>query len=319
VQNSFKICSVIDVRRLRVLQELERHQTVTAAATALHLSPSAVSQQLALLAQEVGCPVIERDGRNVRLTTAARVLLDHTTELFARLESLTADLQRHQSGDVGVVRVSSFQTAASAIVVPAARELSVTRPRLEIHLVQMDAPRSFEEVAAGRIDISVSVEYIHSPPSADPRFTRVPLLHDEFRALLPAGHRLASRKSVSLADLSDEPWIGSLLGSPCHFVTMAACASAGFSPKLRHEVDDWAIIVDMVAAGMGIALIPTLARPPQRDDIAIRPLNSPTVARNIFALTRRGTEEAPTIAAVLLAMKEAAGAPQPRNRSTVAV
>jgi DNA-binding transcriptional LysR family regulator len=135
-------------------------------------------------------------------------------------------------------------------------------------------------------------------------------LHDEFRALLPARHRLASRKSVALADLSDEPWIGSLVGSPCHFVTTAACASAGFSPKVRHEIDDWAIIVDMVAAGMGVSLIPTLARPPQRHDIAIRPLSSPAVARNIFALTRRGTEEAPTIAAVLMAMKQASqGAP----------
>jgi DNA-binding transcriptional LysR family regulator len=297
---------VIDVRRLRVLQELDRQQTVTAAAAALHLSPSAVSQQLGLLAQEVGCPIIERDGRNVRLTTAARVLLDHATELFARLESLAADLQHHQSGEVGVVRVSCFQTAASAIVVPTAAELAVKRPRLEIHIVQMDAPQSFEEVASGRIDISVSVEYVHSPPNTDPRFTRVPLIHDEFRALLPADHRHASRKSLSLGDLSDETWIGNLQGSPCHFVTTAACASAGFSPKVRHQVDDWAIIIDMVAAGMGVALIPTLARPPQRDDIAIRRLSSPAVARNIFALTRRGTEEAPTIASVLMAMKETA-------------
>jgi DNA-binding transcriptional LysR family regulator len=300
------IGAMLDVRRLRVLQELDRQHTVSAAATALHLTPSAVSQQLAALAREVGCPVLERDGRNVRLTSAARVLLDHAGDLFAQLELLDADLQRHQAGDVGVVRVGAFQTASSGIVVPAAAELAYSHPRLEVQLVQMDAPRSFLEVASGRLDVAVSVEYVNSPPNADPRFARIPLLHDEFRALLPADHRLAAEDQVALADLRDEPWIGNLPGSPCHFVTMAACASAGFSPRVRHEIDDWAIIVELVAAGLGIGLIPTLAQPASREDIAIRPLSGPPAARNIYAATRRGTEEAPTIAVVLGAMTSAA-------------
>lgn len=294
---------MLDIRRLRVLRELERQHTVTAAAASLHMSPSAVSQQLALLSQEVGCPVIEREGRNVRLTMAARILLEHATSLFAQMESLEADLHNHQSGDVGVVRISSFQTAASAIVVPAAAALAGTRPRLEIRLVQMDAPRSFDELAAGRLDIAVSVEYVGSPPTADVRFTRIPLLRDKFSALLPAHHRCASKKTVALSELSEDPWISNLPGSPCHFITMAACASAGFSPRVRHAVDDWTIMLDMVSAGMGVGLIPGLARPPVREDAAIRPLSEPGAARNLFALVRRGTEEAPTIAAVLSAMK----------------
>ncbi|HEY3811345.1 MAG TPA: LysR family transcriptional regulator [Acidimicrobiales bacterium] len=298
---------MLDVRRLRVLQELDRHGTVSAAAAALHLTPSAVSQQLAALAREVGCPVVGRDGRNVRLTSAARVLLDHAGELFAQLELLDADLQRHQSGEVGVVRVGGFQTASSAIIVPAAADLVRSQPRLELHLVQMDAPRSFLEVAAGRLDIAVSVEYVNSPPSGDPRFARIPLLRDEFRALLPADHPLAARDEVALADLRHDAWIGNLPGSPCHFVTMAACAAAGFSPRVRHAIDDWAIIVELVAAGLGVGLIPTLAHPPARPDIAIRPLANRAAARNIFAVTRRGTEEAPTVAVVLAAMAEAAG------------
>lgn len=298
---------MLDVRRLRVLRELERQQTVTAAAASLHMSPSAVSQQLALLSQEVGCPVIERDGRNVRLTMAARILLEHATSLFAQMESLEADLHDHQSGDVGVVRIGSFQTAASAIVLPATALLARTRPRLEVHLVQMDAPRSFDELAAGRLDIAVSVEYVGSPATADARFTRIPLVRDRFSALLPADHRCASKKTVGLSDLCMDPWIGSLPGSPCHFITMAACAAAGFSPRVRHAIDDWAIMVDMVGAGMGVGLIPGLARPTERADVAIRPLSPPGAARNLFALVRRGTEEAPPIAAVLSAIKAATG------------
>jgi DNA-binding transcriptional LysR family regulator len=296
------ISLVLDVRRLLVLQELDRQRTVNATAAALHLTPSAVSQQLAALAREVGCPVVERDGRNVRLTSAARVLLDHAGDLFAQLELLEADLQRHHGGAFGVVRVGAFQTASSGILVPAAADLAHRHPGLELNLVQIDAPQSFLELAAGRLDIAVSVEYVNSPASADPRFARVPLLRDEFEALLPIGHRLAGQPRVALADLSDDPWIGNLPGSPCHFVTMAACAGAGFSPRLRHQIDDWAIIIELVAAGLGVGLIPTLAQPPSRPDIAIRPLSGPAAARNIFAATRRGTEEVPTVATVLAAM-----------------
>ena len=107
--------------------------------------------------------VIERDGRNVRLTGAARVLLDHAGELFAQLELLDSDLARHQSGEVGTVRVGAFQTASSGIVVPAATALARTHPRLEIELIQMDAPMSFMEVAAGRLDIAISVEFVGQP------------------------------------------------------------------------------------------------------------------------------------------------------------
>jgi DNA-binding transcriptional LysR family regulator len=281
----------------------------------LHLTPSAVSQQLAALAREAGCAVVERDGRNVRLTSAARLLLDRAADLFAQLEGLDAALQRHQAGDVGIVRVGAFQTASSGIIVPAAADLARSRPGLELQLVQMDAPQSFLELAAGRLDVAVSVEYVNSPASADPRFTRTPLLRDEFQALLPEDHRLASAECVGLADLRDDPWIGNLPGSPCHFVTMAACAAAGFSPRVRHQIDDWAIIVELVAAGLGVGLIPTLARPPARAGIAIRPLSGPPAARNIFAATRRGTEEAPTVATVLAAMAAAARRPTLNRRA----
>jgi DNA-binding transcriptional LysR family regulator len=160
------------------------------------------------------------------------------------------------------------------------------------------------------------VEYVNSPASTDPRFARTPLLRDEFQALLPGNHHLAAAPRVALADLRDDPWVGNLPGSPCHFVTMAACASAGFSPRVRHQIDDWGIIVELVAAGLGVGLIPTLAQPPARPDVAIRPLSGPPAARNIFAATRRGTEEAPTVAAVLAAMAAAARRPTLNRRAS---
>jgi DNA-binding transcriptional LysR family regulator len=133
------------------------------------------------------------------------------------------------------------------------------------------------------------------------------LLQDEFRALLPAGHRLARKSHVSLSELRDEPWVGSLPGSPCHQVTTAACAAAGFAPRVSHYIDDWAITIELVAAGLAVGLIPGLAQPPDRPDVAIRPLAGRPAARNIFAFTRRGTEDSPAVATVLTALKEAVG------------
>lgn len=295
---------MIDVRRLLVLQELSRQKTVNSTAAALHLTPSAVSQQLAALSRELGCQVTEKEGRNLRITSAGQVLLTHAAEIVAQLEALKSDLERHHLGEVGVVRIAAFQTAAKHIVVPAGAALAASQPGLELNLSQIDAPRAFEELAAGRLDIALSVEYVDSPPNADPRFSRTPLLQDEFHALLPRRHRLATRSRIKLSELRDETWIGNLPGSPCHFVTMAACAAAGFAPRIRHEIDDWAITVELVAAGFGVSLIPSLAHPPERDDMVVLPLDGRPAARNIVAFTRRGTEEAPTVARVLSAMRD---------------
>ena len=300
---------MIDVRRLLVLQELNRQGTVNAAAAALHLTPSAVSQQLAALSRELGSQVTEKEGRNLRITSAGQVLLGHADEIVAQLEALKSDLESHHLGEVGLVRVGAFQTAAKRIVVPAAAALAATHSRLQVDVSQIDAPRSLQELAAGRLDIALSVEYIDSPPSGDPRFSRLRLLQDEFMALLPAGHRLTTKTRVEMGDLRDEPWIGNIPGSPCHFVTMAACAAAGFAPQVRHHIDDWAITIELVAAGLGVGLIPTLAQPSPRSDIVILPLAGRPAARNIIAFTRRGTQESPTVARVINAMKEAVALP----------
>jgi DNA-binding transcriptional LysR family regulator len=298
--------AMFDVRRLLVLQELNRQGTVHATAAALHLTPSAVSQQLASLSKEVGCQITEKDGRNLRITEAGRLVLAHAADIVAQLETLKGDLERHHLGEVGLVRVGAFQTAASYIVVPAIAALSSAHPDLDVTISQIDAPRSVQEVAAGRLDVALTVEHMGSPPNDDPRFSKLHLLQDEFQALLPATHPLAKRNHVALFDLRDEPWIGNLPGSPCDFVAMAACAAAGFVPQVRHHIDDWAITIELVAAGLGVGLIPTLARPPARDDVAIRPLAGRPAARNIVALVRRGTEESPTIGSVLGALMLAA-------------
>ncbi len=275
---------------------------------ALHLTPSAVSQQLAALAREAGAPVIERDGRGVRLTPAAQVLLTHADELFAQFERLEADLEASAEGLVGTVTVGAFQSATASLVIPAAAALRARRARLAIGVVQADAPAAFDELAARRLDVVVSIAFPSAPHERDRRFSRRPLLDDRMRVALPADHRCAAQGKVGLRQLADETWIGAQPGSACRHATSAACAAAGFTPTIAHAVDDYALALSLVAAGLGVGFVPTLAPASIPAGVVLRDVEDPAPSRAIFAATRCGAESSPAVAAVLDALEEQASA-----------
>ena len=163
---------MIDARRLRVLREVAEQGTLAAAADALHLTPSAVSQQLAALEREVGQPVVERNGRGVRLTGAAEVLVGHANLVLAQLEAAAADVAAYSDGVVGTVRIAGFATALAEIVAPAAAALRATHPRLALTITELEAPDCFRALARGDADIAISMASRLAPPRDDPRFTR---------------------------------------------------------------------------------------------------------------------------------------------------
>ena len=198
---------MIDVRRLRVLRALADHGTVAAAAQALHLTPSAVSQQLATLEREVGQPVVERRGRGLVLTGAADVLLDHAHALFAQLERAEADVAAHARGELGTVVVGAFPTALASIAAPAAQALAVTQPRLGLELLDVESPHCFAALAEEAIDVAISMQSASAPTPGDPRFASRPLLDDPLDAVLPAGHPLAgARRSRSRRSPMSNGW-----------------------------------------------------------------------------------------------------------------
>src|SRR3954462_7941603 len=191
----------LDVRKLRVLRELDERGTVGAVTEALHLTPSAVSQQLAALSREAGVPLLEPAGRRVRLTGAARVLLGHAHEIFARMEHLRADLAAYSTGETGQVRVAGFSTALTGLVLPAFARLRADRPGLAPRLREADPPASFALLTRGDADLVVGLEATGrsaAPASSDRRFHRVPLLTDRLDVTLPATHPLAGAPSVRL-------------------------------------------------------------------------------------------------------------------------
>jgi DNA-binding transcriptional LysR family regulator len=301
-----KMSCMIDVRRLRVLRALADRSTVAAAADALHLSPSAVSQQLAALEREVGQPVVERRGRGLVLTGAGEILLEHAHALFAQLERAEADVAAHGRGELGTIVVGAFPTALAAVAAPAVEALAASHPGLRVTLLDVESPHCFAALADERIDLAISMESASAPPPDDPRFARRPLLDDPLDAALPAGHPLSGRSAIALEALAGETWVGPSAGTSCLEVTLAGCATAGFTPRLTHRTNDFTTLMTFVAAGLGVALVPRLAQGQIPDGVALVPLRGDPPARRVFAATRRGSDARPIVAALLDALVGAA-------------
>jgi DNA-binding transcriptional LysR family regulator len=294
----------IDIRRLRVLRELQVRGTVGATAAALNLTPSAISQQIAALSREAGVPLLKPHGRGVRLTHQAVLLLEHAAAIGAQLERARADLAAFAEGVVGQVTIGAFATAITGIVAPALVRLRRERPRLRLSVLEIEAPECFTRLDAGDLDIAITVDYHNGPERGDPRYGRKELLDDPLLAALPEDHPLAARASIELKDLATEPWIVGAMRGPCQEAALAACVSAGFNPGIIHHANDWSAVFALVAAGCGVALVPRMAVPGGTPaGVALRALKGPqSPGRHVYAAIRAGSESHPSLAPVLAAL-----------------
>lgn len=296
----------IDLRKLRLLRELDRRGTVAATAVALHLTPSAVSQQLAGLAREVGAPLLEHRGRGVVLTGQARLLLSHADTVLEELDRTRAALEAWSGGTVGEVRVGSLSTGISALVAPALGRLHDERPGLVVRVDELEPAGSLRALDAGDLDVAVTVDHPGAPSRRDTRYHRVDLIADVMDALLPPDHRLAASSEVDLADLATDVWVGSAGNDACGHIVSGVCATAGFTPDVRHRCQEWDAVAALVAAGAGVALVPRLAQPLRLGGPVTRPLTGEPASRLFFALVRAGTQQDPGLAAVLEALRAVA-------------
>ncbi|WP_406402362.1 LysR family transcriptional regulator [Streptomyces sp. NBC_00879] len=291
-----------DIKKLQILRTLSERGTLTATAEVLMMTPSAVSQQLSNLAKQLGVPLLEAQGRRVRLTDAAHLVLRHAEAVFAQLERADAELTGYLQGEAGEVRVGAFSTAVPALVVPAVRELRQAHPSLEVRVREAEAAEAYELLLSGDVDVALSLA-AHAPTARDPKFSRFPLLADPLDVALPAGHPLASSAGLRLADLSGEPWIFGGSG-PWSEITLAACEAAGFVPEQAHSAAGWTAILAMVEAGMGVALIPRMAA--ERGDragVVMRVLSPDQPRRHVVAAVRRGAEEGRGVGRVVAALR----------------
>lgn len=288
-----------DLRRLAVLRELRRRGSLARTAEALHLTPSAVSQQLATLARETGVPLTERDGRGVRLTGQARVLLAHADLIAAQLERARADLAAYGEGGRGSVTIGCFSSGILGLLPAALRALGERLPHVRVDVVEAEPPDLFTALDAGQVDVAVAVDFASTPPHTDRRYHRVDLLTDTLDLAVPTGHRLAGRERVALRELAGDSWIVGEAHSCCGAVMRSVCAAAGFTPDIRHAVNDWGALAALVEAGQGVALIPRLVRPLYAHrHLTLLPTEGKPPARNVFAAVRAGAEGDPVLGAV---------------------
>ncbi|MEU8825101.1 LysR substrate-binding domain-containing protein [Streptomyces sp. NPDC048636] len=297
--------------RLRTLRVLHEQGTVTATAQALHLTPSTVSQQLRQLAAALGLELLVPEGRRVRLTPAALALLGHADALFARWEEARADLAGYADGVAGRLRMTGVATAITGVLAPAVERLRHEVPRLEVEIGEDPGENRFDLLLAGRADIAVVIPTPGGPSPDDRRFTQRPVLQEPQDLLVSAGHRFAASAAdgMTLAEAGEECWIRA--GDPAdqHQLLLAACAAAGFTPRVRHNAVDWSAVAALVAHGCGICLLPRLAPVPDgyRGWVVRVPLHGvPVPMRRFVAVMRRGSERRPPIAHGLAALRAAA-------------
>ncbi|MBB4932627.1 DNA-binding transcriptional LysR family regulator [Lipingzhangella halophila] len=286
--------------KLRVLQLVDHHGTVTAAAQALHYTPSAVSHQLRQLAAELGVELVTQSGRGIRLTAAAAIVLRHAEALSAQAERARAELAASADETGGLFTLCGFSTAATHLLPSAAAVLRDRYPQLSVRVIEAEPARCFDLLLAGDADLALLIATADTPPASDTRFDQHPLLDDPLDLVVPSGHPLAGRKGVTLADAADEAWILGQPGSTYHHLVRTACMAAGFTPRIAHYADEWDTGTALVAHRFGIILVPRLARLPQDAPVARIPLHGePAPVRRILTATRLGSRDHPVVGTAL--------------------
>ncbi|UJW32729.1 LysR family transcriptional regulator [Saccharothrix sp. AJ9571] len=290
---------MMDLRRVQVLRVLADRGTVTAAAEALYVTPSAVSQQLRALAGDLGVELLIRDGRRVRLTAAAHALLEHADALQEHWERARADL----GGARRTLRFCGVSSAIAAFLSPAAVRLRNERRHIE--LLEEESEDCFRLLLAEQADLAVVLPTPASPPVDDPRFEQRVLHEDPQDLLVPEGHPLVGRPGVTLADARAERWIVKPRQNDTYDLLLSACATAGFTPAVAHQVKEWFAISRLVSDGLGVCLLPRLVPIPAEHAVVRVPLTgNPRPVRKLIACVRRGSAAQPDLAEALSVLDE---------------
>lgn len=295
---------MLEVKRLRLLRELHARGTIAAVADALSYTPSAVSQQLAALERETGVTLLEKAGRGVRLTDAARRLVAHTDVVLAQLEQAEADLASAAGQARGRIRVSGFQTSVRALLAPCIAPLARSHPDLRLEILEIEAEGALPLLRSGDLDIAIAEEYEHAPRVPDPAIERIALCTDPMVAVLHPTHPAAQGTSVRLAELRHDVWATAREDTAFSEMLIRVCrARGGFDPDVRHRANDFRLLIQLVAANLAVALLPGLGRPEEEQGIAVRPLREPGMTRDIFAAVRAGAAGHPGVVAVVEALR----------------
>jgi DNA-binding transcriptional LysR family regulator len=291
---------MLHLGRLRLLRELSERGTIAAVADALQFTPSAVSQQLAMLEREAGVSLLARAGRGVRLTDAALVLVGHAEALLERAALAEADLAAASGAVAGRARIAGFESVALRLALPAMERLAHDAPALRCEFVEAEPEDALPALALGDLDLVIGDEWEHQPLRLPAGVERIELLRDPVRLVLPAGHPPAR-----LADLAGERWVTGPADLGWDEMTRRLCRDlGGFEPDIGHRTNDATIATALVARGLAVTLLPDLALA-LYGDVAVHPIAERPVSRTIFGATRATDAARPSISALLAAVQAA--------------
>jgi DNA-binding transcriptional LysR family regulator len=286
---------MLDVNRLRVIDAVARHGSVTAAARELHYSQPSVTHHLGRLESETGAKLVQRVGRGIRLTPAGELLADRAAEIIGRIDAAGAELSAHVGLTAGRVRLAAFASAIGSLVPAAAAVLASRHPGMELGLTDTHPPEAIELLRTGKVELAIIFRYDETEP--EPPGVRLHHLLDD-----PV-YLLSQRRERGVAALRDATWIAGC--DRCRSHMLSVCADAGFDPRIGYSSDDMVVMQALVAAGLGVATQSGLAlRAHHVDGVVATEL--PGSARHIYAATYGEPPDPPATAAVLAALTEAA-------------
>ncbi|MFZ1156024.1 MAG: LysR substrate-binding domain-containing protein [Solirubrobacteraceae bacterium] len=296
---------MLNVGRLSVLVEVARRGSFSGAADALSYTQSAISQQVATLEAEIGMTLLERHARGVRVTPAGQALVEHAEGILARLDTAEAELSAIAGLRAGRLRMASFPTAGATLMPLAIATFRSTYPDIELTLSEGEPEEIAPRLRAGEFDLALLFEFDEPDEGLD-NLNRIELLHDPMYLALPREHPLAGKSGLRLEDLRNEAWVQTSHQSPCARHVVRSCHAAGFEPNVSFESDDYQTVQGLVAAGVGVALIPELALSVVREDIVTRALAPRPPVRQVVAAAPTDARLSPATPSMLSILEQAA-------------
>jgi DNA-binding transcriptional LysR family regulator len=302
---------MLDSRKLRMLSELDRLGTVGAVAKLLHLSAPGVSMQLSSLEREVGVTLTEKQGRRIALTPAGRLLAQHGHRIVDMLHLAETEVAALREGAAGTYSLAAFPSAARTFVAHTWRQL-LQQPEqdLRLRLTECERQDALAGLANGAYDMAVTHSYSNMAPADDTALVATRILsepvwlatrHDDPAIKRPAGPSTA----VDLAQFAAHDWVMPHERLSCYQMAQRACGLAGFSPRRVAEASDFSVLIELVAVGAGVALVPqlTVARAPE--GVHLHPLKSP-IFRHDFVVTRGPAQPDPGIQRLTQLLRDSA-------------
>ena len=296
---------MLDPRRLSALREVEARGSIAAAAESLGYTASAVSQSIAAMERYLDLQLLERTSRGVTLTPAGMRLVEHADVILAHLDAAEREARALRSNDAEISLTLATFASGVDLVVRAASELARSRANTELRVVEADPGFSLPELRSGNVDVALTYMNDGLPTEPPVWMEELPLLTEPVLAILPEQHPLAGRTAIRLVELAGERFIAEPAADHRPF-TLIACHAAGFDPQIAGYSSDFGLTAALVARGGAVALLPRMAVREPNGVVAL-PLSEPELARRVFAATRVGNARVPSVAALLGALRRAAG------------